>query len=181
MKHFMLDGEYQSFLTTLGFDVGAALRRAELPEDTFAHMHVELTAEAYFAFIESLARQMKSPDDVHLLRCATKEPIAPRVCTALVELLPSGEGTIEGVSRMLGMSRRTLQRHLKDEGVTFQQQLSAVRERLARHYVESVPMTTDEMAYLLGYDETNSFLRAFKSWTGQSISSYRNEVFMHRS
>ena len=75
------------------------------------------------------------------------------------------------------MSRRTLQRHLRDEGATFQQELSGVRERLARHYVETAAMTTDEIAYLLGYDQTNSFLRAFKGWTGQNVTTFRTEYF----
>jgi AraC-like DNA-binding protein len=34
-------------------------------------------------------------------------------------------------------------------------------------------MGTDEIAYLLGYLELNSFLRAFTSWCGESPSEWR--------
>jgi AraC-like DNA-binding protein len=37
-------------------------------------------------------------------------------------------------------------------------------------------MTTNDMAYLLGYAELNSFLRAFTVWTGKSITEYRREL-----
>ena len=35
---------------------------------------------------------------------------------------------------------------------------------------------TDEIAYLLGYAELNSFLRAFNVWTGMSPSEYRRKT-----
>ena len=34
-------------------------------------------------------------------------------------------------------------------------------------------MSSDEIAFLLGYQEINSFLRAFSAWTGMSITEYR--------
>ncbi|MFC3749554.1 AraC family transcriptional regulator ligand-binding domain-containing protein [Paenibacillus sp. GCM10012306] len=58
---------------------------------------------------------------------------AARVRSALIELLPAGEGTIEDVSSKLGWSKRTLQRKLKEENTSFQKQLNHTRELLARH------------------------------------------------
>lgn len=37
-------------------------------------------------------------------------------------------------------------------------------------------MTTSDIAYLLGYQELNSFLRAFNIWKGMSISEYRENI-----
>ena len=37
-------------------------------------------------------------------------------------------------------------------------------------------MRTDEIAYLLGYAELNSFLRAFNVWTGTSPGEYRKQA-----
>ena len=94
---------------------------------------------------------------------------------ALAELLPSGETTIDDVARELGISKRTLQRKLKEEKTTFQKQLNSTRENLAVHYLINTDITTNEIAFLLGYQELNSFLRAFLLWTGKSVSEYRRQ------
>ena len=96
-----------------------------------------------------------------------------RVRSALAELLPGGCFGIDDVARKLGMSRRTLQRRLSEEKTTFQKQLSSTRETLAIHYIKNTDMSTRDIAYLLGYSEVNSFLRAFSVWTGKNLSEFR--------
>ena len=98
-----------------------------------------------------------------------------RVRSALTEMLPAGLSTIEDAAERLGLSKRTLQRNLTEEGTTFQKQLNSTRELLARHYIANTDMTTNDIAFLLGYQEINSFLRAFTVWTGQTISEYRKQ------
>lgn len=73
----------------------------------------------------------------------------------------------------LGLSKRTLQRKLSEENTSFQKQLNNTREILAIHYINNTDMSTNDIAYLLGYSELNSFLRAFRIWTGKTISSYK--------
>ena len=99
-----------------------------------------------------------------------------RVRSALTELLPSGACAIEDVAEKLGLSKRTLQRKLSEENTTFQKQLNSTREMLAIHYIRNTEMNTNDIAFLLGYQEINSFLRAFAIWTGQGISEYRNSI-----
>lgn len=101
------------------------------------------------------------------------ESFAARVRSALVEMLPAGECGIDDVAERLGMSRRSLQRKLGGEGTTFQKQLNHTRELLAKHYLSTTTMGTDQIAYLLGYLELNSFLRAFSAWCGMSPSEWR--------
>lgn len=96
-----------------------------------------------------------------------------RVRTSLVELLPRGKANIEDVAQALGISKRTLQRKLKSENTNFQQQLNTIRETLAKNYLLNTAMTSDDIAFLLAYQETNSFLRAFNTWTGMSVQQYR--------
>jgi AraC-like DNA-binding protein len=100
---------------------------------------------------------------------------AARVRSALIELLPAGAGSIDDVSSKLGCSKRTLQRKLKEEDTTFQKQLNHTRELLARHYLKNSSMITDDIAYLLGYQDLNSFVRAFHIWTGMTISEYKRK------
>lgn len=109
------------------------------------------------------------------------ESFAARVRSALVELLPAGECGIDNVARKLGVSRRSLQRKLSEEDTTFQKQLNHTRELLAKHYLGTTSMGTDEIAYLLGYLELNSFLRAFNSWCGVSPSEWRRSHAQTRS
>lgn len=103
----------------------------------------------------------------------TDASTADRVAAALLEMLPSGTASTDAVSSKLGMSKRTLQRRLSAEGLTFQQLLDRTRERLARHYLGSSTMTGAEISFLLGYEDPNSFFRAFHAWTGQTPETVR--------
>lgn len=101
---------------------------------------------------------------------------AARVRSALIELLPAGMASIDDVASKLGYSQRTLQRKLKEEDTTFQKQLGHTRELLARHYLSNTSVSSDEIAYLLGYQDLNSFVRAFHIWTGVTISEYKKSI-----
>lgn len=101
------------------------------------------------------------------------DSFSAKVRSALTELLPGGAGTIDDVAAKLGISKRTLQRKLTEEDTSFQKQLNGTREILAKHYIRNTDMTSDDIAFLLGYQELNSFLRAFSVWTGMSVSEYK--------
>ena len=101
------------------------------------------------------------------------DSFSAKVRSALTELLPGGGGTVDDVAAKLGVSKRTLQRKLTEEDTSFQKQLNGTRELLAKHYIRNTDMSSDDIAYLLGYQEINSFLRAFNIWTGMSISEYK--------
>lgn len=98
---------------------------------------------------------------------------AKRVRAALLEGLPSGLVTIEAISRKLAVSKRTLQRRIEAEGTSYQRILKETREALARHYLERTALPVAEIAFLLGFDEPNSFYRAFRTWTRDTPGSLR--------
>ncbi len=106
----------------------------------------------------------------------TDDSCAARVRSALMELLPSGECTIDDVARKLGYSKRSLQRKLQEEDTNFQKQLNHTRELLAKTYLANTDMSAEDIAFLLGYQEIGSFLRAFTVWTGQTVQAYRRQV-----
>ena len=91
-----------------------------------------------------------------------------RVRASLLERLPTGAGSMGAVAHDLAMSTRTLQRRLRDEGTTFQRVLDDTRESLALHYLAESDMPAGEIAFLLGYEDTRSFYRAFRVWTGKT-------------
>lgn len=90
-----------------------------------------------------------------------------------MELLPAGACAIQDVARKLATSPRMLQRQLGEEGTTFRKQLNHVRLLLAEQYLADGDMTVDQVAFMLGYAETTSFMRAFTGWTGKSPAVYR--------
>lgn len=87
---------------------------------------------------------------------------------------------LEGVARELGLSTRTLQRRLSDSQVTFQELLEEVRRDLAHHYLKQVAVEFNEVAFLLGYEDANSFFRAFHDWEGVSPTEWRVQQSAHR-
>ncbi len=102
-----------------------------------------------------------------------EEGFATRVRSALLELLPSGQSTIDDVAGKLALSRRTLQRRLGEESTSFQVELNKTREQLARHYLSNSTLTGAQISFLLGFEDPNSFVRAFQSWTGQTPRQLR--------
>ncbi|SMP26838.1 AraC family transcriptional regulator [Shimia sagamensis] len=102
--------------------------------------------------------------------------MAVRVRNALLELLPAGQATVDAVSDRLVTSRRSLQRHLRNEGQTFQSVLDETRSDLSLHYLRQGDMSVEEISYLLAYRDPNSFYRAFQNWTGRTPAQMRTEL-----
>ncbi|MGY4688833.1 helix-turn-helix domain-containing protein [Salibacterium sp. K-3] len=89
--------------------------------------------------------------------------------------LPGGRFNIQTVAAELGMSNRTLQRRLHDEGTSFKHLLTQVRQELAREYLADPSLDIREVAFLIGYEDQNSFYRAFRLWEGDTPSNWRTE------
>ena len=80
---------------------------------------------------------------------------------------------IQDLARELHLSTRTLQRRLTEQGITFQRLLDEARRELAHHYLLHSSRELNETAYLLGYEDANSFFRAFHNWEGTSPGQWR--------
>jgi AraC-like DNA-binding protein len=93
---------------------------------------------------------------------------ATKVRSALLVLLPSGMHSAEDVARKMAVSKRTLQRRLSDEATSFQIELNQAREGLARHYLVNTEFPGAQISFLLGFEDPNSFARAFHGWTGKT-------------
>lgn len=91
----------------------------------------------------------------------------------LKQLLAGQRPGIQDLARELHLSTRTLQRRLTEQGITFQRLLDEARRELARHYLLHSARELNETAYLLGYEDANSFFRAFHHWEGASPGQWR--------
>ncbi len=105
-----------------------------------------------------------------------EDDFTSRVRSVLLELLPAGRSSMESVSERLLVSKRTLQRRLSQEKTNFQQVLSGVREDLANYYLKNSDLTHTQISFLLGFNDPNSFFRAFHGWTGTTPENARNNM-----
>jgi AraC-like DNA-binding protein len=111
--------------------------------------------------------------DAQLTHYVDARSTSDQVKAALKRVLAGGRPAMTDVAKELGLSSRTLQRRLNDEGVSFQQLLLDARRELARHYLLQPSLELNETAYLLGYEDPNSFFRAFHEWEGTSPGQWR--------
>lgn len=102
-------------------------------------------------------------------------PVIARLRSLLMRN-PELTATVDELARELGMSSRTLQRHLQTKGTNYRKLVNELRADLVGDYLRSGRMTQKEVGYTLGFEDTNSFRRAFKSWTGQTIQEYLASV-----
>jgi AraC-like DNA-binding protein len=96
-----------------------------------------------------------------------------RVESLLMPILHTGEIGMDTIATRMAVSRQTLFRRLKAEGVTFETILDELRHRLAIHYLGGRKASVNETAYLVGFSDPAAFSRAFKRWTGKSPSEVR--------
>lgn len=81
--------------------------------------------------------------------------------------------TLEEVSGMLAMTPQTLRRRLQEEGHGFQAIKDNLRRDMSIEYLARPDLTLIEIAERVGFSETSTFHRAFKSWTGVAPGEYR--------
>ena len=99
--------------------------------------------------------------------------VGDQVKVVLKRGLASGRPELSQVARDLGMSERTLQRRITEEGTTFRGLLTEARQELARQLLSVPGIGIDEVAYLLGYQDTNAFYRAFREWESVTPAQWR--------
>jgi AraC-like DNA-binding protein len=101
------------------------------------------------------------------------EAFVEQVQVAIQQKLTGRRPTIEDIADALHVSSRTLQRRLQEAGSSFQRVLEDARHQLARHYLNNPVLELNEAAYLLGYEDGNSFVRAFRTWEGVPPARWR--------
>jgi len=111
--------------------------------------------------------------EAELTQQMAEKDLREQVKGILKGLLAGQRPGIQEVARELRVSTRTLQRRLTDDGATFQQLTEEARRELAHHYLLNSSLELNETAYLLGYEDANSFFRAFQKWEGTSPGQWK--------
>jgi AraC-like DNA-binding protein len=107
--------------------------------------------------------------------CRAETSASEQVKWLLRQMLAGGRPDITDVARELGLSVRTLQRRIVEEGTTFRDLLLGIRQELVRKYLAQPGIQINEVAFQLGYEDTNSFYRAFRNWEGTTPSQWRTD------
>lgn len=95
--------------------------------------------------------------------------IVQRVEQRIATNLAGGRATLDLVAELLAVSRRSIQRHLAEHGLTFEEMVARVRRRVTEEYFASErKVSLTELAYRLGYGEAASVSRFLRREFGSS-------------
>jgi AraC-like DNA-binding protein len=122
---------------------------------------------------EELVQMLAPQFDEQLKTREIKQSTVGSVKWVLRKLLSGSRPDVADVAKELGLSERTLQRRITEEGMTFRQLLNETRKELIREYLSDESVEITEAAFLVGFENTNSFYRAFRSWEGQTPAEWR--------
>jgi AraC-like DNA-binding protein len=141
----------------------AIVFRASDAQRPFVTRNAELLAMLAPQFEEELKLENRDENFVERVRVAVQQKLTGR------------RPTIEDIADALHISSRSLQRRLQEERSSFQRVLDEARHQLARHYLNNSYLELNEAAYLLGYEDGNSFVRAFRTWEGIPPARWREQ------
>ena len=153
-RHFRCELRFDAPHDVLVFDEAALA----LP---MVHRNAQLLA----VLLPGLERALEQDDHARTL--------ADDVRASLSESMCGDRPAIAKVAKSLGMSARTMQRRLGQLGTTYQEVLDDVRRQSARRLLAETDLATGEVAFLLGFEEVNSFVRAFHTWEGITPARWR--------
>lgn len=103
---------------------------------------------------------------------APERTLVTAVRGAIADALPDGQPGKAQIARRLGMSERTLQRRLTDDGTSFQALVTEARREAAEALLRSGDHSLAEVAFLAGFSDQSAFTRAFKRWTGTTPAQW---------
>jgi AraC-like DNA-binding protein len=116
---------------------------------------------------------IKYCDQALAARSTKRSSIESSVENVIALYLPHGKARVGEVARKLGLSQRTLARHLSSEGLTFAGVLQRLKIDLAKRHLADETLSISEVAWLLGYQDVSAFTHAFKRWTGRAPRAMR--------
>lgn len=122
---------------------------------------------------EGITRYLLRHLDEELAQTRAESTLQELVREAVAHSLSSGVPKMAAVARRMGLSERTLQRRLSEEGLHFQKIVEEARREFAEGLLVQSDYSLAEIAFLTGFSEQSAFTRAFKRWLKQTPAAYR--------
>jgi AraC-like DNA-binding protein len=140
---------------------GFTLHAAELERP------VPTADETLLSYLDQLAEQARR-------ELCRDDSTIDGVQRVLWQEMASGNPSIGTVAARLGVSARSLQRRLAEEGTSFKGVLDGFRREVSRRLLSERDVAVYEVAFLLGYADPSAFHRAFRRWHGHTPKSFRS-------
>ena len=121
----------------------------------------ELLVEFPFDFLSAAPDTISLPDRV-------------RTLYAIALTRDAGLPTLDQLAELTGHSVSSLRRRLADEQVSIRTLKEAAQKGVALEALKQRHQSIDEIAFRVGFRDTNSFRIAFKRWTGTTPSAFRS-------
>jgi len=113
----------------------------------------------------------------HLIAVDSQPASTSAAIKSLVSIdLSHGLPSFTAVAETLHMSESSLRRRLQKENTSYQALKDEIRCEVAIDQLLNRNAKVAEVAEYLGFTEPSSFVRSFKSWTGQTPNGYRERM-----
>lgn len=113
--------------------------------------------------------------EAELAKVEQDDSLPAQVMAILTRSMRGQRPSVNSVAAELYLSPRTLQRRLQQHGYSYQQLLDKTRHRTACHLLSDTDLEPGEIAFVLGFEELNSFSRAFMQWESQTPNRWRHQ------
>ncbi|EOX4414448.1 helix-turn-helix transcriptional regulator [Vibrio alginolyticus] len=164
------------------------LEMLELSESIQVQVHANnpLTADIFL----KETRDSKTSSSVfelvkHVYLLLSHQPIEqPELLSVLNALFIKNSNyalKLEQAARQLGVSKRTLQRRLQETQMSYSQCVDFAKRKQALTLLADTQLTTQQIAYQLGYEEPSNFHRTFRRWYPFSPMQYRQQCLDNRT
>ena len=114
-------------------------------------------------------------DHLTLVKESFPDSYPEQVKHLIRQALMTGDCSVDRVADYMSITKRTLQRQLREEGFSYRSLLEQVRQDLAMHYLRDSNASVSALADLLGYSELSTFSTAFRKQTGLSPRQWRSQ------
>lgn len=101
--------------------------------------------------------------------------LVERLTVAMQYQIADPQLSIARMSEDLGVSRQTLYRRLKEDGLTFSELRDRVRQDQTRQWLTGQAPSNEELSERLGFRDVSAFSKAFRRWFGMSPAAYRQQ------
>lgn len=158
--------DYETFFAA-PLEFGALATAFLLRNDDLARP-VVVADPALTGYLDRLAEQA-------LAALGSERTVRDRVRRVLWSELTEAVPSLDRVAGTLGVSARTLQRQLREEGTSFVGALTELRKEMAPALLRDGRLAVSEVAFLLGYEDPSAFQRTFRRWFGRSPRAFRSD------
>lgn len=115
-----------------------------------------------------------------LVRFKNPYALSTQIRRQLLQVPPAEWLELHELATQMNISEATMQRRLKNEGVSYQQLKNEIRRDTAIELLTCTNQSLQDISDQLNFQEVSAFHRAFKKWTGVSPGAYRLNTLKSR-